>query len=130
MLAEVMDVVVGRRFAAQPAVLPGYRRRLVRGAVYPAVVPAPSESVAGVLLEGLDPSALARLDRFEGPLYARPELRVTLAGGESRSAFVYVLRPEHASLLSDAPWDEAAFRAEHLREYLAACRAFVLELGA
>ncbi len=97
--------------------------------MYPAVVPAASESVEGVLYEGLDLPALAKLDRFEGAFYARPELRVTLASGESCPAFVYVLRPEHASLATDAPWDEAEFRARHLRDYLVACRAFVRELG-
>jgi gamma-glutamylcyclotransferase (GGCT)/AIG2-like uncharacterized protein YtfP len=120
MLAEVMEVVAGRRFPQERAVLAGYRRRLLRGVVYPGIVPAPSESVVGVLFEGLDPPALARLDRFEGALYARPELRVTAASGESRVAFVYVLRPEHASLMTDAPWDEAEFRTRHLRDYLAA----------
>ena len=129
MLAEVMELVVGRRFAQQSAVLAGYRRRLLRGAVYPAIVPAASESVRGVLFEGLDLPALARLDRFEGALYARPELRVAVAMGESCSAFVYVLRPEHHSLATDALWDEAEFRARHMRDYLVACRAFVRELA-
>ena len=130
MVGEVMEAVAGRRFPEQRAVLAGYRRRLLRGAVYPAIVPAASERVEGLLFEGLDLPALARLDRFEGALYARPELRVTLDGGEAVGAFVYVLRPEHHSLATDAPWDEAEFRARHLRDYLVACRAFVRELDA
>ena len=120
MLAEVMEVVAGRRFPQQRAVLAGYRRRLLRGVVYPGIVPAASESVEGVLFEGLDPPALTRLDRFEDVIYERRELRVTVASGESLAAFVYVLRPEHASHLTDAPWDEAEFRVRHLRDYLVA----------
>jgi Gamma-glutamyl cyclotransferase, AIG2-like len=127
MLGEVMESVVGRRFAEQPAVLAGYRRRLLRGAVYPAVVPAATESVSGVLWSGLDLAALAKLDLFEGALYERPALPVTLTSGERCDAFVYVLRPEHRSLATDALFEEADFRARHLRDYLAACRAFARE---
>jgi gamma-glutamylcyclotransferase (GGCT)/AIG2-like uncharacterized protein YtfP len=128
MLAEVMEVVAGRRFAARHATLAGYRRRLLRGRVYPGLLPAAGESVEGVLWEGLDPRALARIDRFEDAPYERVELHVTLAGGQSCAAFVYLLRPEHHALASDAAWHEAEFRARHLRAYLADCRAFSREL--
>jgi len=128
MFSEVMELVAGRRFAAQPARLAGYARRRLRRAVYPAIVPAAGESVDGLLFEGLDPPALARLDRFEGALYDRPELPVVRADGETVRAFVYVLRAEHRGLAIDLPWDEAEFRAKELRDYLVACRAFVREL--
>jgi gamma-glutamylcyclotransferase (GGCT)/AIG2-like uncharacterized protein YtfP len=124
MLPEVMEAVLGRRFAARPAVLPDHRRRLVRHAVYPGLVPATGEAVAGVLWEGLDEAALARLDRFEGALYERVELEVVLAPPEPCRAFVYRLRPEQHALASDAAWDEADFRARHLATYLADCREF------
>lgn len=127
MLPEVMEIVAGRLFARSPARLRGYRRRLLRGAVYPAVVPAAGETTAGVLWEGLDRAALARIDRFEGELYERPRLRVETASGEERAAFVYVLRPEQRALATDAAWDESDFRARHLDDYLAACRAFARE---
>ena len=123
-----MEVVAGRRFARRPAELTGFRRRRVRDAVYPGLLPAPGETVEGVLWEGIDARALARIDRFEGPLYERPELRVALGAGESCLAFVYLLRPEHRALALDIPWDEAEFRERHLRDYLVACRAFVREL--
>jgi len=127
MLGEVMEIVAGRRFASQAATLTGFRRLLLRGAVYPVVVPAAGESVRGVLWSGLDAEALAVLDRFEDACYERLVLPVTLAAGERCDAFVYVLRPEQHALASDAPWEEADFRARHLRDYLAACRAFARE---
>lgn len=129
MLPEVMEVVAGRRGGALPAVLRDHRRRLIRGAVYPALLPAAGESVAGVLWEGLDAGALGRLDRFEGPLYERALLRVTLASGEEREAFVYRLLPAHHTLASGEEWDEADFRARSLGAFLAACRAFAREEG-
>jgi gamma-glutamylcyclotransferase (GGCT)/AIG2-like uncharacterized protein YtfP len=119
MLPEVMEVVAGRLFERSPA--------LLRGAVYPAVVAAAGERTTGVLWEGLDADALARLDRFEGEPYERLLLRVTPLSGEEREAFVYVLPPERHALLSDAAWDEAMFRARHLAGYLAGCRAFARE---
>jgi gamma-glutamylcyclotransferase (GGCT)/AIG2-like uncharacterized protein YtfP len=128
MLDEVMEVVAGRLFARGTAALAGFRRRTLRGQVYPAIVPASDETVDGVLWDALDPPALARIDRFEGPLYERQLRSVAISSGELRSAFVYVLRPEHAGLLADASWDEASFRARHLADFLGACRAFAREL--
>jgi gamma-glutamylcyclotransferase (GGCT)/AIG2-like uncharacterized protein YtfP len=128
MLGEVMELVGGRAFGRRAAVLSGFRRLGLREQVYPAIVPARGETLDGVLWEALDPPALARIDRFEGPLYERQQLLVEVANGEIRSAFVYVLRPEHADLLTDTTWDEATFRARHLADFLAACRAFAGEL--
>src|SRR5262245_58985264 len=127
MLPEVMEVVVGRRFARAPARLAGWRRLRLRDAVYPAVVPAAGETTAGVLWHGLDRAALTRIDRFEGALYERPLLRVALVDGVECEAFVYVLRAAEQARASDTPWDEADFRARHLRAYLSACRAFARE---
>jgi gamma-glutamylcyclotransferase (GGCT)/AIG2-like uncharacterized protein YtfP len=127
MLPEVMELVAGRRFRAGAALLRGYQRRLVRGEVFPTLVQAAGEVVAGVLWEGLDAAALARIDRFEGAPYERPRLPVETGRGEAREAFVYVLRPEHRALACDASWDEADFRARHLAAYLALCRAFARE---
>ena len=129
MLGEVMELVGGRRFTQRPALLAGFQRRRLRGEVYPAIVPAAATRVEGVLWEDLDRAALARIDRFEGAIYERQEQPVEVADGEVRSAFVYVLRPEQRVLLLEYDWDEAEFRACHLRDYLAACRAFVHELA-
>jgi gamma-glutamylcyclotransferase (GGCT)/AIG2-like uncharacterized protein YtfP len=125
MLPEVMEVVAGRRCAGAPAVLHGHRRRLLRGAVYPVLLPAVGDEVPGVLWEELDAAALTRLDRFEDAIYERTLRGVVLANGEEREAFVYVLRPEHHALASAEGWDEAEFRARHLDAFLDACRAFV-----
>jgi gamma-glutamylcyclotransferase (GGCT)/AIG2-like uncharacterized protein YtfP len=130
MLAEVMEIVAGRPCPSRRAALPGYRRRLLRGRVYPGIVPAAGEAVEGVLWEGLDAAALARIDRFEGPLYDRSEVRVALAPGDGCAAFAYVLRREYEALLASADWDEAEFRARHLRAYLAGCRGFARGLSA
>ncbi|TFG96253.1 MAG: gamma-glutamylcyclotransferase [Myxococcales bacterium] len=120
-----MELGAGRPFASRSATLHGHRRRLLRGEVYPAVIAATGERTDGVVYGGLDVGALERLDRFEGAHYERQRFPVQLADGADVAAFVYVLRAEYASLLGDALWDEATFRARHLRDYLVACRASV-----
>jgi len=122
-----MQIVAGRRFAAEPARLADFRRSALSGVVYPAVLPEPGAVTDGVVYAALDAAALARIDRFEGELYERRTLSVALASGAPCEAFVYVLRPEHFALATDAAWDFEGFRARHLRDYLAACRAFARE---
>jgi gamma-glutamylcyclotransferase (GGCT)/AIG2-like uncharacterized protein YtfP len=123
-----MELVAGRRFAAEPARLAGFRRSALAGVVYPAVLPTPGAMTDGVVYAALDAAALSRIDRFEGELYERRELCVALASGAHCEAFVYVLRPEHFALATDADWDLETFRERHLHDYLASCRAFVREL--
>ncbi|MGH7289542.1 MAG: gamma-glutamylcyclotransferase family protein [Myxococcota bacterium] len=125
---EVLEIVAGRRFGAEPARLEGFRCSALVGVVYPAVLPAPGATTGGVVYAGLDAAAVARIDRFEGDLYERRALSVALASGAHCEALVYVLRPEHFVLATDAGWDLQAFRGRHLRDYLASCRAFVREL--
>src|SRR4051794_3862349 len=55
----------------RPAILHGYARRRVRGADYPGIVPRAGAAVRGVLVEGLTPGDVWRLDAFEGGDYAR-----------------------------------------------------------
>jgi hypothetical protein len=111
-------------------VLAGYERHALRGAVYPAIVPAPGAHVAGVLWEGLDAAALARIDRFEGTLYERRACSVEAAGGVGVAAQVYVLAAAHRARLLARDWDETEFRRRHLRQYLAACRNFARKVSA
>ncbi|KAH6638733.1 hypothetical protein C7974DRAFT_306053 [Boeremia exigua] len=65
----------------RPAVLHGYQRRRVRGADYPAIVPAEGGEVRGVLVEGLSEGDVWRLDVFEGGEYVRRVVRVRVEGG-------------------------------------------------
>jgi len=60
----------------RPAAVPGlgaqgYARFRVRGEQYPAILPQPGGSVEGMLLRGLTPAQLARLDEYEGAV--RPD---------------------------------------------------------
>jgi hypothetical protein len=130
MLPEVIEIVAGRRLASRAAVLSGYERRALRGEVYPAIAPASGGRVAGVLWEGLDAAALARIDRFESEIYERVVCEVEAERGERCAAQAYVLVPAHRARLLAHDWDEAEFRRRHLAEYLVGCRDFARGLSA
>jgi gamma-glutamylcyclotransferase (GGCT)/AIG2-like uncharacterized protein YtfP len=118
-LPEVMRSVAGREFPALEARLPGYFRGMLQGAPYPGVVPRSGHVTPGTLYQGLDPRALARVDRYEGPEYRREALTVELADGSRRRAWVYVLKPSLRHRLTDAPWDQERFARGRLRSFLA-----------
>lgn len=69
----------------RPAILHAHQRRKVRGADYPAVVPAAAgDEVRGTLVSGLTDGDLWRLDIFEGGDYERRGVGVRVLEGKRR----------------------------------------------
>ena len=118
---EVVHALTGRRFSSRPAVLEGFACYRLRGRSYPGVVPAPGARTVGVLFARVDLRSLALLDRFEGDLYVRREVRVRAGDGRLLAALTYVVAPARRSLLSREPWSRAGFAARHLGSYLEHC---------
>ncbi|MBM4337690.1 MAG: gamma-glutamylcyclotransferase [Deltaproteobacteria bacterium] len=116
--AEVMREVTGRTFAGEPAVLDGFARYRVRDADYPGLLPESGACTRGTLYREVDDTALAALDRFEGPLYERRWLEVRVADGARPHASVYVVREAQRDLLTREPWDERAFARDRLEAFL------------
>lgn len=112
-----MQAVTGRSFPSVPAVLAGFRRRRMAREDYPGIVPDSSELVDGLLVSVSDEADLAALDRFEGEQYERCQVVVN-CGGQPVSAWVYVVRAEHAHRLSDQRWDLQSFRAHFLQRFM------------
>ncbi len=83
--------LIGRRVCAVPARLEGFRVWRVRGEDYPALCPAPGGRVDGMVLIGLRPLELRRLDRYEGGEYVRRLCRIEVNGRSCR-AWVYLWR--------------------------------------
>jgi gamma-glutamylcyclotransferase (GGCT)/AIG2-like uncharacterized protein YtfP len=107
--AEIMSHVAGGHFVSRPARLEGYRRRRMRGEVYPAIVPCPDETVAGRVYFSLPPAALERLDQFEGRQYERCLVTVACADGPLQVQ-AYVLAPAYHDRLSSASWELTTFQ--------------------
>lgn len=72
----VFRAIAGVSRPARTATLKGYVRYRVRGADYPAIVPAESGEVEGILYTGIGRELLQRIDGFEGSLYRRAVVRV------------------------------------------------------
>ena len=77
---DVLQIVSGMAVSdltLQPAVVNGFKRRLVRGESFPMLVAAPEDSVNGVLVHGLTDEALQRAQFFEGEEYALKQICVS-----------------------------------------------------
>jgi hypothetical protein len=82
-----MDPAVARRVAgtdrfvreARPALLPGWRRAMLRGTPYPTLARDPTAAVHGLLAE-VPLAVLRRLHAYEGPLYRFVAVRVLCDG--------------------------------------------------
>jgi gamma-glutamylcyclotransferase (GGCT)/AIG2-like uncharacterized protein YtfP len=87
---ERLERLVGRRLPRRPATLEGFTRVLAAHG-YPTIVPQPGSRVEGVLVEGVEATALAALDAYEdvGRLYVRRPAEV-LVEGEPVACEVYV----------------------------------------
>lgn len=119
-----MEAVTGARPASVAATLQGYTCFRVEGAVYPGAVAAEGAALEGVLYRGVSAPELSLLDRFEGELYDRCELRVAPRHAEPEAAFVYVVGEASRRVLTREAWSAAEFRSRHLDVYLRGCRAF------
>lgn len=107
--AEIMSHVAGGHFVSRSAKLEGYRRRRMRGEVYPAIVPCPHETVSGRVYFSLSSAALERLDQFEGQQYERCSVTVASADGPLQVE-AYVLAPAYLDRLSSSPWELTTFQ--------------------
>ena len=102
--AEIRSSVLGYDLPAghlTDAILEDYQVRRVQGALYPMLIAAAGERVAGLVATGLDTLAIHMLDQFEGHHYSRIALQVHTAGGLIK-ADVYL--PDD-TLSAAEPWD-------------------------
>ena len=119
MFPAVVRQLARRTLPMQPATLHGFARRKLRGAGYPGITPASGGAVAGMLVGGVSPALLARLDRWEGAEYERRLVRVeTERGGACALAHVYALAPRTLPRVLPENWDAVAFEREHLARWL------------
>ena len=113
---------IGDCMQLSTAVLRDYRRLAVRQQHYPGMIKAPGHVVEGVVYGNISDAGLARLDRFEGEMYARRRVEVELTDGSRQAVYSYVIKPafEHQLEYRDWHFDEflrrgkQAFTANYL----------------
>jgi len=124
MVHRIMHSVSGIDQSGAPALLSGYRRRLLHGEVYPAIRPHPRDSVAGMLYTRLGRSAWQRLDRFEGELYQRETVMVELPDKQRIQAQTYVLKPQYHGLMTPDTWSLEWFLQSGHASFVSEYRGF------
>ena len=104
----LMDPAVWARVAQEECptervVLHGYEARRLHGVTFPGLIEAPGCATPGLLYRGVSTAALARLDAYEDDFYVRVPL-ILLAESGPETAEVYLILPEHRSLVRDESW--------------------------
>jgi gamma-glutamylcyclotransferase (GGCT)/AIG2-like uncharacterized protein YtfP len=105
MCEDIMFAVVGGPLHRTRALLPRYRRLLVKNEHYPGVVPSTYDSVDGIIYHDISPEGWSRLDRFEGEMYSRLLVTVLCENGDEAQVHCYVFRPEFQQRLTAEEWD-------------------------
>lgn len=110
LLQEVSgDMDVAQRLI--PAQRRGFRVSRVDGQIFPMIHAAPDDVAQGVIVEGLDEAALARLDYYEKAFgYDREEFSVLDGQGKTRAVTAYL--PEQGRLNAAEPWECDAWAAK------------------
>lgn len=116
-LPSVMQSVTGCNLKSVAATLAGYQRFKFKDKTYPGIIENKACFVEGMLYQDLDEQTLSLLDHFESVLYERCLLEVQL-GNQIEKVFVYVVKDEYRSLLSEEEWDLGEFKRKYLKLYL------------
>ena len=109
MCEDIMLAVTGERFSRNAGFLRDYQRRKIKGEVYPGVIPRPGGVVEGIVYRDVSDAAWSLLDSFEGEMYRRQVVRVSIADGTSLEAHTYVVRPEFKDRLGSSEWNFEKF---------------------
>lgn len=105
----LLERVLGRPVAPEPASLPDHAVFWAEGHPFPLIVAAVGQAAGGLLLRGLSDEDVARLDFYEGGFaYRTHDLPVTASGG-TVTARVYIPDPGHWQ--PGAPWSLADWAA-------------------
>jgi len=112
--AWILGERIGRKVLAA-AILPGHRRVYLRDRSYPVVVPARGHAVEGLLAEGLDRRAVARLAAFESDEYIAANRAIRLLDGVTVLARVFVA--SRLAYLSEREWDVGTWQRLYKRKF-------------
>ena len=124
MCPDIMREVSGFQFTGIHGILDGYCRLSIKGEIYPAVIPDGESTVDGVVYKNVSHMAWSRLDRFEGKLYKRQSVMISLNDGNSLKSETYVLRPEFINILENTEWDFTSFLKSNKKHFISEYRGF------
>ncbi|WVZ78623.1 hypothetical protein U9M48_026305 [Paspalum notatum var. saurae] len=136
MADEVVRAILKRVPLAVPAILQDYldlrfhsicRHRFnIKGRIYPAILPAESKKVAGLVITGITDEELQVLDAFE-PEYTRTRVEASLTDSSEKmlvDAYVWS-DAEDPDLYGE--WDFEEWKKLHLKDFLTMTSGFMHE---
>jgi gamma-glutamylcyclotransferase (GGCT)/AIG2-like uncharacterized protein YtfP len=109
MCDDIMRDVSGCLLSRVSGTLKGYSRRRVRGELYPAIIADPDSCIDGVVYREVPTAAWERLDRFEGQMYLRQSVQITVNDGTLLHAETYLIKPKFIDCLEASEWDFEEF---------------------
>jgi gamma-glutamylcyclotransferase (GGCT)/AIG2-like uncharacterized protein YtfP len=126
MFPEVWRAVVGKSFATVEGLAPGFAIYRVCDAVFPGIIAgSEADAVSGVVYLDVEPTSVARLDRFEDDFYNRESLWIECADGQPRQADAYVVPAVNRNVLTDQVWRRDEFLASGgLEQFIARFQGF------
>ena len=125
MFDRVWSKVVGGVYKKSGATLYGYKRRKIRGAIYPALLPGTeADYVDGTIYLNVCRSDTKILDEFEGEQYQKEMAECELSDGSSIIASVYVFKEKYRDLIKDEEWDPAWFSEVAIHLFLTEYEGF------
>lgn len=115
---QILELVLGHAAEdTQDAKLTGYRTARVKGKPYPALIKTDDDSdVSGLLVGGLSPEDLKRIEYYEEGLYGIKVLSVTTKG-KTVKAKVYADYKD-LPVLKDKDWNFETFLKEEKPDYI------------
>lgn len=125
MFHRVWSRLVAGNYEKIDARLYRYKRRKIRGTVYPAVLPGKAvDYVDGILYLRVSKRDIKTLDRFEGDYYRKEMAECTLSDRDNIIACVYVLKEEYSHFIEDEEWDPVWFSKVGIHSLLAEYEGF------
>lgn len=118
MCEDIMQIVSGIQREPIAATLYGYSRRSVRGQHYPALITDQQSQVEGLIYSDIPALVWDHLDLFEGEMYCRSTIKVTLDSGGVVNADVYLTQPAFLPMLESSEWDFTSFLRHDKNDYL------------
>lgn len=125
--APLLEAVLGRAVGVEPAILDAHGVRWAEGHVFPLIVEVAGQQAAGIVVRGLGPVDVARLDFYEGGFAYRTRDLDVIAGGATVVARGYFPDPGHWT--PGEVWDLGDWQARLGDTVVATARDFMAHFG-
>lgn len=117
-IPEVMQLITGKQFKTESAVLHDHARYKLKSGAYPAVVFEAGKNISGTVYFDIDELDIHKLDRYEDFCYQRQKVDVILDNGDKQDVMCFVVPLDKKDLLSKVDWNKKQFIDEELDSFL------------